>query len=64
MPAGGQPDHVTVGIGATSCRLVQRAGGAYSLEVVTPPGYRPILPVIVELEGPRSEHVLELVRLR
>ena len=43
---------------------MQRAGGAYSLEVVTPPGYRPILPVIVELEGPRSEHVLELVRLR
>jgi hypothetical protein len=63
VPAGGQPDHVTVGIGATSCRLVQRAGGAYSLEVDTPQGYRPILPVIVELDGPRTEHVIELVRL-
>ncbi|MEQ1894151.1 MAG: hypothetical protein ABL998_16540 [Planctomycetota bacterium] len=64
VPAGGQPDHVTVGIGATSCRLVQRAGGPYSLEVDTPAGYRPILPVIVQLEGPRSEHVIELLRLR
>ena len=62
VPAGGQPDHVTVGISGRSCRLVQRAGGAYSLEVVTPPGYRSILPVIVELAGPRTERVIELVR--
>lgn len=63
VPAGGQPDHVTVGIGATSCRLVQRAGGPYSLEVDTPAGYRPILPAIITLDGPRTEHVIELVRL-
>lgn len=64
VPAGGQPDHVTVGLGGNYCRLLQSAGGPYSLEVVTPSGYRPILPVIVTLDGPRSEHAIELVRLR
>jgi len=64
MPAGGQPDHVTIGIGGNTCRLVQRAGGPYSLEVETPAGYRTIPPVLLELDGPETHHTLELVRLR
>jgi hypothetical protein len=44
------------------CRLVQRTGGPYLLEVKTPVGYQPIAPVMVELDGPLNEHVIHLVR--
>jgi len=64
LPAGGQPDHVSVGVSENVCRLVQRAGGPYALEVATPAGYRPIAPVLIQLEGPHTHHTIELVPLR
>jgi hypothetical protein len=62
VPAGGQSDEHTVALSAMRCRLVQHAGGPYLLEVTTPEGYQPIAPVMIELVGPKTEHVVHVVR--
>lgn len=64
VPAGGQPDHVSVALADNRCRLVQRAGGPYLLEVDTPAGYRTIAPVLLELGRQHTHHVVELVAVR
>lgn len=64
VPAGGQPDHVSVALADNRCRLVQRAGGPYLLEVDTPAGYRTIAPLLLELGSQHTHHTVELVSVR